>query len=125
MNWRHKCVYAGMAVFVILLVLLVVLKELPAIWLPYYLAINIIAYAMYWHDKRAAVNRQWRVSEKALLTVSVAGGWLGAWFAQQQFRHKTKKTSFQLMFALSVIANVLLVLWIAVGNGAGVLQQLL
>lgn len=121
----HQVIYAGMAVFIIVLLVLVALKKLPAVWLMYYLVINSIAYTMYWHDKRAAQKRQWRVSEKALLTVSVLGGWMGAWQAQQQFRHKTKKVSFKVQFYIAVLVNMGVVLWVAFGNGADVLLEML
>lgn len=67
------------------------------LWL-YLLGINAFTAFLYWFDKRAARNRGWRVSEAVLLMVGFAGGTIAAFVAQQVFRHKTKKTRFQLAF---------------------------
>ena len=79
--------------------------------LPLYLvAINLLTYALYWQDKRAAINGSWRISEGTLLLSGLAGGTFGAFFAQRQLRHKNRKATFQFKFwALTVIQIGLLV----------------
>lgn len=75
--------------------------------------VTFIAYAL---DKRAAQSGAWRVAEGSLLALGLVGGWPGAIVAQQVFRHKTLKTSFQWMFWVSVVVNVLafvVLSWIA------------
>ncbi|UYO74221.1 DUF1294 domain-containing protein [Halomonas qinghailakensis] len=57
-------------------------------------------------DKRAAVKRRRRVSEKTLHLMALAGGWPGAWLAQQRLRHKTQKTRFRRLFWVTVVLNV-------------------
>lgn len=55
-----------------------------------------------------------RISENTLLFWSLIGGWPGAWWASQRFRHKTQKNSFRIRFwatALIHIAIVSGVLW--------------
>lgn len=67
--------------------------------LPLYLvAINLLTYVLYWQDKRAAIRGAWRIPESTLLMSGLAGGTLGAFFAQRQLRHKTRKGSFQFKF---------------------------
>lgn len=58
-------------------------------------AVNLLTFATYWWDKRAAVAGHWRVSERTLHLWSLAGGWPAAWWAQQALRHKSSKASFR------------------------------
>jgi uncharacterized membrane protein YsdA (DUF1294 family) len=69
---------------------------------------SLFTYYFYWSDKRKAKNNEWRIPEANLHFWSLIGGWPGALIAQQQFRHKTKKTPFQIVFWLTVIAHQLL-----------------
>ncbi|PQO35599.1 DUF1294 domain-containing protein [Blastopirellula marina] len=64
------------------------------------------AFLAYWLDKRLAQSGGRRISEKNLILFAVLGGWPGAWAAQQVFRHKTQKTSFQIKFWLAVAVHV-------------------
>ncbi|MEY4591750.1 MAG: hypothetical protein RIR18_645 [Pseudomonadota bacterium] len=73
------------------------------------LTVSLLAFAMYWADKKAALRNERRIPELRLLLVGVLGGWPGALLAQQLFRHKTKKTSFRVVFWLTVILNVAIV----------------
>jgi uncharacterized membrane protein YsdA (DUF1294 family) len=74
-----------------------------------YLVASLFAYYFYWDDKRRAKLGEWRIPEANLHFWALIGGWPGAFIAQQQFRHKTKKLSFQLVFWLIVIVHQ--VLW--------------
>lgn len=65
---------------------------------------------LYWSDKRKARADTWRTPENVLHAVELAGGWPGALLAQQVFRHKTRKVSFQLVFWLIVLLHQ--VFWI-------------
>ena len=65
--------------------------------------INLTTFIAYGVDKRAAVRRAWRVPENDLHALEFLGGWIGAWFGQKVFRHKTAKKSFQNMFHLMII----------------------
>ncbi|MGF6594492.1 DUF1294 domain-containing protein [Pseudomonas sp. 2835] len=69
-------------------------------WLPalaYPLA-SLVSFVLYWRDKQQARNQAWRTPEKVLHASELCGGWPGALLAQQRFRHKTRKLSFQLSF---------------------------
>lgn len=70
-----------------------------ALWplLAYPLA-SLLAFALYWRDKRSAARGDWRTPEVRLHLFELLGGWPGALVAQQVFRHKTRKLSFQLVF---------------------------
>jgi uncharacterized membrane protein YsdA (DUF1294 family) len=78
-----------------------------------YLAlVNVLAYAVYWRDKRRAETGKRRIAERELLLWAAAGGSLGAWLAMRRFRHKTRKTSFRVAF-YGVVAIQAAILWLA------------
>jgi uncharacterized membrane protein YsdA (DUF1294 family) len=74
-----------------------------AIW---YAVASLIAFATYAVDKGQAGAEGPRVSERALHALEAIGGWPGALVAQRQFRHKTRKPRFQLIFWLIVTAHL-------------------
>jgi len=85
--------------------------------LPVFMAMGLLgssalAYFMYWIDKAAAQRGDQRTPESTLHVLSLVGGWPGALIAQQQFRHKTIKPSFQRMFWTTVAINVSVVAWL-------------
>ncbi|MBU9856928.1 DUF1294 domain-containing protein [Rahnella bonaserana] len=81
----------------------------PHPFVMWFLIINLLTLVFYGVDKRAACNATSRVPEFTLLLLGFAGGWIGAIFGQQLFRHKTKKQPFRTWFAISVILNLLIV----------------
>lgn len=70
-----------------------------------YVAASLISFGQYWHDKARALNGGRRTPEKSLHLVELLGGWPGALLAQQIFRHKTRKASYQLVFWMIVAAH--------------------
>lgn len=72
--------------------------------------LSVIAFTAYYFDKRAARHGRWRIEERTLHILALFGGWPGALLAQQRFRHKTRKQSFQLTFWITVVLNVALTL---------------
>lgn len=79
----------------------------------FYVVVSVIAYITYAIDKKAAIKNRRRVSEKSLHLLGVLGGWPGALLAQQRLRHKTQKTSFQLMYWLTVVLNLAGLWWLS------------
>ena len=77
------------------------------------LILSIASFAIYALDKRRAVRGDRRMPEQTLHVLAFLGGWPGALFGQRQFRHKTKKTPFLIVFWFLVVAHVALV-----GGGA-------
>ncbi len=65
--------------------------------LPLYLLASLLSFLQYWLDKRSAQSGDRRT----------AGGWPGALIAQQTFRHKTRKASYQAVFWLIVAVHQL------------------
>ena len=77
-------------------------------------AASLIAAILYAWDKQAAIKDRARIPEKTLLTISLLGGWPGAWIAGRFLRHKTRKVSYRVWFAVCVTLNVIgtsLLLW--------------
>ncbi|GAB3350596.1 cold shock and DUF1294 domain-containing protein [Lysobacter tyrosinilyticus] len=81
-----------------------------------YLVLSGASYLMYWWDKTAATKGARRTPESTLHFIDLLGGWPGALIAQQQFRHKTVKTSFQVAFWFTAMVNMAVVIWL-VRNG--------
>lgn len=60
----------------------------------YVLLINIAAFAVCIHDKRAARKGRWRVSERTLWGCALAFGAPGLYAGMHLVRHKTQKRRF-------------------------------
>jgi uncharacterized membrane protein YsdA (DUF1294 family) len=86
------------------------LRGVSVIPLAAYGIVSLLAFLLYWSDKRKARADHWRTPENVLHAVELAGGWPGALLAQQLFRHKTRKVSFQLLFWMIVLLHQ--VFWI-------------
>jgi uncharacterized membrane protein YsdA (DUF1294 family) len=71
-----------------------------------YVIASIICFGAYAADKSAAISGGWRISERDLLVLGLAGGWPGAIVAQQFLRHKSSKASFRSAFWATVALNV-------------------
>jgi len=79
----------------------------------YFGFITLLTFGCYAYDKMAARKNNWRISEKSLHTLSLAGGWIGAFVAQKIFRHKTVKQPFQSIFWCTVVLNIALAVFIS------------
>ena len=69
------------------------------------LVMSAFAFFAYRTDKRRAEAGRWRIPETTLHFAELLGGWPGAFLAQRKFRHKTAKTSFQVVFWAIVLAH--------------------
>lgn len=79
----------------------------------YLILINTITFIIYGIDKKRARNHEWRIPEKTLLLLALAGGSIGAYAGMQTFRHKTQKPLFKFgvpfIFLLQVAVLVRLI----------------
>ncbi|MDH0301828.1 MULTISPECIES: DUF1294 domain-containing protein [unclassified Pseudomonas] len=78
-------------------------------WIPLalYPAMSLVSLLLYWQDKQQARTQAWRTPEKVLHASELLGGWPGALLAQQLFRHKTRKVSYQAVFWCIVLVHQL------------------
>lgn len=96
--------------FMIFIIIFTIEGKLPPFVIFIYIAMGIITYFIYSEDKDYAINNERRTSEHHLLKLSLFGGWIGALIAQQKFRHKTKKISFQTSFWATVFLNIIILI---------------
>ncbi len=73
----------------------------------YLIVINILAFLFMWIDKRKAEKGKWRISEAALLTLSLLGGGIGSLAGMYTFRHKTKKLRFTVGIPIILIFEII------------------
>lgn len=99
--------------------------KLPFALLGVYVVMSILAFSAYAADKSAARKNAWRTSESTLHMLGLVGGWPGALVAQQVLRHKSKKTSFRIVFWATVLINCGILLWFLTPSGAMVLSDVL
>ncbi len=68
-----------------------------------------------WSDGHGATTHahdRWRTPELKLQFVGLFGGWPGALFAQEAFRHKVSKSEFQILFWFAVTLNCAGLAWL-------------
>lgn len=77
------------------------------IW--YLSVINFITWVVYGLDKGRARAGKWRIPEKTLLLLALAGGSAGALAGMLLFRHKTRKAKFFVGVPVMFVAHCVLV----------------
>lgn len=60
-------------------------------------------------DKQRAIKKEWRISEKTLLTLAFFGGAVGGVLGMYLFRHKTKHNAFAFGFPLMAAVHIYLI----------------
>ena len=107
-------------VFSVLLAVMAWSGRLPMILAVAYLAVSLMTFVAYALDKNAAKSNRRRTPENTLFLFGLAGGWPGAIFAQQLFRHKSNKREFQTIFWLTVLLNCGVLVWVLSAYGSGI-----
>jgi len=87
----------------------VIQKKLTFHPLAIYAAMSLFTIWAYSRDKRAARLGTWRTPERRLHVFEMLGGWPGALLAQLCYRHKSRKTKYQIIFWMIVASHG--VLW--------------
>lgn len=77
----------------------------------YILVVNLLTYAFYAQDKRAAKQGGWRVPEATLLLLALLGGSPAALIASKRLRHKTKKVNFRLRMVMILLLQIFALVW--------------
>jgi uncharacterized membrane protein YsdA (DUF1294 family)/cold shock CspA family protein len=98
-------------------------RYLPVSVLAAYGGVSLLLFVMYGMDKAAAQRGGQRTAENTLHFFELCCGWPGALMAQQVFRHKTRKGSYQFVFWLAVLANLGALGWLMVAPEAMSFRQ--
>lgn len=81
-----------------------------------YVVFSLLTMLLYGTDKAHAAIKSWRVPELYLHILEFMGGWPGALMAQNDFRHKTRKSLYLYIFrgiiALHLLAWAAYLYWI-------------
>jgi uncharacterized membrane protein YsdA (DUF1294 family) len=86
------------------------MKIAAAIYLTAVAVMSFATFLAYGQDKgQAATGGGRRIPERTLHLMAFFGGWPGAIFGQRQFRHKTQKVSFRIVFWMVVVAHIAIV----------------
>lgn len=72
----------------------------------YLILINAYAFIIMLVDKRNAIKKKWRISEKHLLTICVYGGSLGGLLGMYLFRHKTQHPRFVIGIPVMLVLHI-------------------
>jgi len=115
---------ALVGLFIGVLLVLVHVGKLPLQILYVYAGLSVIAVAAYGLDKSAAVSGHRRIKETTLHLFGLVGGWPGALLAQNLFRHKSRKISFQIEFWITVVLNCGVLWWISTPSGRAALRAI-
>ena len=78
----------------------------------YIIVINLIAFLMFFLDKKYAEYGRWRISEKSLILIALFGGSVGAIYGMKCFRHKTKKPKFYIGLPIILILQIAFILYL-------------
>lgn len=105
-QWGTASLFAIPA-FLLVYAVASVLWRVPVWFAALYVVASLVCFCTYAVDKSAAMSGRWRTAESTLLMLGLIGGWPGALVAQQVFRHKSNKGSFQAAFWATVILNVI------------------
>ncbi|WP_306293706.1 DUF1294 domain-containing protein [Marinilactibacillus piezotolerans] len=88
------------------------LTILQLITLAFITMMNGYTFCLFYIDKRRAVRRQYRISEKHLLVASYLLGGVGSWVSMQVFRHKTQKPLFKFSVPLAAMITISVVVFV-------------
>jgi len=108
-QWSPKVLFAGISALIILIVSIILMKYQLTYIVSYFIAINITTFLMYGYDKKISSSNLLRVPEQTLHLLAVFGGTFASLIAQKFFRHKTLKGSFQIVFWLIFIVQIIVV----------------
>jgi uncharacterized membrane protein YsdA (DUF1294 family) len=83
----------------------IIALDLALIW-NLFLATTLSSFLLFGIDKFQASQGRMRIPEKILYLSALCGGSAGTLAGMSLFRHKTRKTSFQLIIALILVVQI-------------------
>ncbi len=109
---RSPYLIFGILSFLFVAVVSAYLSQKTDFLLAYLIAINIATFLLYGYDKLISSGDKLRVPELNLQVLALLGGSPSALIAQKFFRHKTIKSSFQLVYWGIVLIQVGVLVWV-------------
>jgi uncharacterized membrane protein YsdA (DUF1294 family)/cold shock CspA family protein len=88
---------------------LILLQRNPIPFFSYWI-LSLLTMILYGADKAHAATHKWRIPEIYLHILEIMGGWPGALMAQNDFRHKTRKSAY--LYILRAIITLHILAWI-------------
>lgn len=116
-TWQRSYSLLIAGVFSCILFYLCDSRVLPVEIAGLYGTMSFLTATIYVKDKKAALSGQWRTPENKLHALSLFFGWPGAMLAQSFLRHKSSKTSFRIIYWLTIIANCSFLYWLVTLDG--------
>ncbi|MGE7915403.1 DUF1294 domain-containing protein [Lysinibacillus xylanilyticus] len=80
--------------------------------LGYMAVVSIVLLVMMGLDKSKAKKHEWRIAERTLFTLAIAGGAVGGVLGMYLFRHKTRHNSFAFGFPLLAAIQIFILVQI-------------
>lgn len=77
----------------------------------YVIGMNVLGFCAMGVDKKRAVQKKWRISEKTLFLLATLSGSIGTWAGMYVFRHKTKHWYFVVGMPLILLIQVAIWYW--------------
>lgn len=74
----------------------------------YLIFINLCGFISMYLDKRYAIKKRRRISEKNLFIIAFLGGALGSWISMYLNNHKTSKLKFKVGMPIALVFNFLI-----------------
>ena len=88
------------------------MKQALYVWI---FLMSLITFVAFGVDKKRAVRNQYRISEKALITISLIGGGIGGWLGMRVFHHKTRHWYFLYGMPLIFVLQIALIIFLIKG----------
>lgn len=79
----------------------------------YLIVINLVGFGIMFEDKKRAIKKKYRISERNLFFVAFIGGSLGTTLGMKKFRHKTKHWYFKWGMPIILVIQIFLA-WLIV-----------
>ncbi|MBR1567850.1 MAG: DUF1294 domain-containing protein [Lachnospiraceae bacterium] len=82
----------------------------------YYVIINIIAFILFYVDKRKAEQSKRRIPERSLLFYSFLGGSIGSYLGMRIWHHKTRKPKFRIFVPVWLVLHIAMICFVTYQN---------
>lgn len=106
----------GIASLILIMALFTVTTNYIQPLIAYLVAINLTTFVLYGYDKFISSTEKLRVPELNLQILALLGGSPSALMAQKFFRHKTIKGTFQIVYWVIVVLQIVLLGFFIQGN---------